>query len=117
MSYAFVYGTLRKEGSRGHVLKTSKFLGQRKTKPEFFLFDLGSFPAMVKGGKTEVIGELYDISPDVLSQLDMIEGHPGFYRRTKIVLADGTETETYLLPNERNYTEITSGDWIAYSSR
>lgn len=69
----FVYGTL-KEGFRlnyaleGMVKRGTAFtLGT--------LYDLGPFPALKLGGDRAVIGELYEITPEVLRRTDSIEGY------------------------------------------
>ena len=51
------------------------------------LFDLGAFPAL-KEGEGQVKGELVVIDKnhqeEVLARLDLLEGHPDFYRRELI---------------------------------
>ena len=46
-------------------------------------------------------------------ELDRLEGHPRFYQRTPIVLADGTMVQAYLLTPEKvaRRPVIESGDW------
>jgi len=93
---------------------------------------LGAFPAMIAGGTTAVVGEVYEIDPVTLAALDRLEGatedpaEPGpqggsgdakrrtrFYQRTAIRLEDGDEVLAYLLSPEqaRGRTRIPSGDW------
>ena len=69
----FVYGTFCKGLSRNSVLKDAKHLGIASCKGN--LIDIGSYPALIQGdGK--VIGEIYQIDPDVILQrLDEIEGY------------------------------------------
>lgn len=115
MSKVFVYGSLRKGGALNGALETSECVGAFKTKPEYSLYSLGAFPALVANGKTAVVGEVYDVSPFILSYLDRIEGHPDMYRRTPIELDDGTEVEVYLFNYEPMANDLVeSGDWIAF---
>jgi len=111
----FVYGSLRQGCGLHTYLSGSKFLGERKTNKEFSLFSLGPFPAMVKGGNTKVIGEVYEINSKTLSILDRVEGHPDFYVRTLISLDDDTSVFSYLLPEVPSGVEkVISGDWLDY---
>ncbi len=50
-----------------------------------------------------------------LAALDRLEGHPRFYRRTRIALEDGAAVETYLLAPEQveGRPVIDSGSWRA----
>ncbi len=112
----FVYGTLRTRESRNHVLRSSDFIGNFKSLPLYNMYDLGSFPCISNSGKTSIIGELYEVDDYTLELLDMIEGHPTFYERKEILLAelDGLAmndyTEAYFL-DKPNASLIKSGDW------
>ena len=74
----FVYGSLKRGFANDFFLRASStiFLGEAKTKPEYTLYDLGSFPGMVEGGHTAVIGEAYEVSSWTLGWLDKLEGVP-----------------------------------------
>ena len=109
----FVYGTLL-AGERNHrYLKTARFVAEASTTPEFRLHDLGSFPGLVRGGEQVVSGEVYEVDEPTLAALDRLEGHPDFYQRTSIVLADGILAVTYLLTPDQveGRRVITSGSW------
>jgi len=90
-----VYGTL-KEGHANHALiKAAKgqFLGYDKISGPFRMIDMTGFPGVIinDGEDTEdgyietstVYGELWGIEPEGLAAIDMLEGHPNFYRRCK----------------------------------
>jgi len=81
MDKVFVYGSL-KEGFYNHdVLGDSELLGLFTTEPNYTMFDLGSYPGVMKGGSTAILGEVYKITPETLERLDYLEGYPGYYDR------------------------------------
>lgn len=110
----FVYGTLL-VGERNHrLLKGTQLLSdEARTQPGFRLYDLGPYPALVRGGDQAVVGEVYEVDQPTLAALDRLEGHPDLYRRTGIVLADDTDVETYLMSPAQlaGYPIIASGSW------
>jgi gamma-glutamylaminecyclotransferase len=114
-----VYGTLLQGEVNHHLLATARFVAEARTEPCFELFDLGPFPAMSANGQTAVLGELYAVDDQTLVRLDRLEGHPEFYQRTPIRLADGQEVQTYLMGDARmrRRPAIASGDWRAHRAR
>lgn len=111
----FVYGSLMKGEFNHGILKneTTTFLGEDATKEEYTFYDLGGFPGLVRGGTQSVVGEIYEISSFTRRNLDVLESHPQFYRRTKIELKSGEKVEAYIL-NEGyaiNCPVIESGSW------
>ena len=111
----FVYGTLLAGEANHGLLATARLLGPARTPPRFALHDLGAYPALVRGGRAAVAGEVYEVDAPTLAALDRLEDHPEYYRRTAIVLAGGAAVETYLLvPAQVAGTPvIASGDWRA----
>ena len=109
----FVYGTLRAGEPNHYLLDRHALVARARTEAAFELVSLGAFPAMIAGGTTAVVGEVYVIDPVTLAALDRLEGHPRFYQRTAIRLEDGDEVLAYLLSPEqaRGRTRIPSGDW------
>jgi gamma-glutamylcyclotransferase (GGCT)/AIG2-like uncharacterized protein YtfP len=85
----FVYGTLKRGGSRHWLLQDFPFLGRAKAKG-FVLYDLGPYPAMVPGAGV-VYGEVYEVSEEALQAIDWVEGVPFLYRREpiEVVFEDG----------------------------
>jgi gamma-glutamylaminecyclotransferase len=112
----FTYGTLMRDEINHRLLTTARFVAEAQTEPCFELFDLGHFPAMSAGGQTVVRGEVYAVDDQTLVRLDRLEGHPEFYQRTPIRLADGQEVQTYLMGDARMRCRpaIASGDWRAH---
>lgn len=121
----FVYGTLRK-GERGHaLLGGAPCLGLAKTPPRYTLIRMSWYPAMLAGGSSRVVGELYTVAgrqvpaahgrpaESLLARLDDYEDCPTLYERATIELADGRRALAYLLRPEhgRGRPRITSGDW------
>ena len=112
----FVYGTLMK-GEPNHFLidrdPKNKFIKQAATTRNFNLFDLGGFPGMTMPGNNSVLGEIYEVTARTIRDLDILESHPQFYRRSYIDLADGEKAITYILDSV--YTMhcpiIKTGNW------
>jgi gamma-glutamylaminecyclotransferase len=112
----FVYGSLL-SGLHNHpLLAGSRLIGSDRTRPAFTLVDLGAFPALVAGGNTAVVGEVWEVDAATLARLDRLEGHPRWYRRTPIRLASRRHAETYLMAASQvdGRILITGGDWRAY---
>jgi gamma-glutamylaminecyclotransferase len=109
----FVYGTLMR-GERAHeLLGRARCLGLARTAPLFELADLGAYPALVRGGSTAVVGELYEPDWETLASLDIYEGCPDLFRRESIELDGGGRCEAYLMPpgQAMRLPRIASGDW------
>lgn len=109
----FVYGTLlRGEANHGLIARGS-FIREARTSPKFTLVNIGSFPGLVTGGSVSVVGELHEVTPQILAELDRLEGHPRFYCRSLITLNDSSSAEAYLLPTRfaATYPHISDGDW------
>jgi len=111
----FVYGTLLAGEPNHRLLDAAAFVGVAETAPVFSLVDLGPFPALVDGGADAVVGEVYEVDRPTLQRLDLLEGHPRFYRRRRITLEDGSKVETYVLSPEQvaGHPVIGSGSWRA----
>ena len=111
----FVYGSLLAGEPNHRVLARATLVAKARTEPRFALHDLGAFPAMVDGGAHAVDGEVYEVDADTLAALDRLEGHPRFYRRAAIVLADGSSADSYLLSSAQveGHAVISTGCWRA----
>jgi gamma-glutamylaminecyclotransferase len=109
----FVYGSLLAGEANHAMLAGARFLSEATTAPAFDLADLGSYPALVRGGATVVSGELYAVTDEHLRRLDAFEGHPNLYHREMVQLADGRPAQTYLMDpaRARGYPRIGSGRW------
>ncbi|MEZ4299723.1 MAG: gamma-glutamylcyclotransferase family protein, partial [Polyangiaceae bacterium] len=66
----FVYGSLLRGEDNHAVLAGARFVATARTAPRYTLVDLGPYPALVPGGETEVSGELFEVGPALLTELD-----------------------------------------------
>lgn len=79
----FVYGTLKRGyGNYERLLKGSKFLGRAYSAARYRMYNIG-FPCLLDCGMAgdPVAGELFEVTPEVLSFCDRLEGHPQMYCR------------------------------------
>jgi len=113
-NYLFVYGTLKRGGSRHWILQDFPFLGRAKVKG-FALYDLGLYPAMVPGAGV-VYGEVYEVSEEALQALDWVEGVPILYRREliEVVFEDGFSLKAWAYVyngSVKGFPRIEGGEW------
>ena len=105
MTRLFIYGTLKRGQVNHHLLETATFLGEAHTVPHYRLLNLGWYPglAKVESSGMSISGELWEVSPQRLIELDAYEGDE--YERLPITLLDhtfDTATQVYLLKNPNN---------------
>jgi gamma-glutamylcyclotransferase (GGCT)/AIG2-like uncharacterized protein YtfP len=107
------YGTLLSGEGNHRVLASSRLIGVRRTEPRYTLISLGPFPALLERGEASVSGEVYEVDDAVLASVDRLEGHPHFYRRTRVLLLGGEQVQGYVLahPRKGTYPLIKGGDW------
>lgn len=97
----FLYGTLKRGYCRHAALRGQTFLGNGRTAPSYRLYDIGDFPGMVDVPRGRSIeGEIWEVDPHCLRQLDQIEGvAAGLYRRERVIMLspfDQLDVWTYL---------------------
>ncbi|MBX3174853.1 MAG: gamma-glutamylcyclotransferase [Gemmatimonadaceae bacterium] len=109
----FVYGTLLRGELNYGLLAEARFVRPAATPPAYTLYALDGHPGMGDEGVTGVLGEVFDVDATTLQALDALEGHPDWYVRRPIVLADGERVETYILPARftAQRAVIEDGDW------
>lgn len=80
-----VYGTLKKGFGNNCYLQDSKLIetGFFEVENCSLRADKDSpFPFLLRKDSTyKFQGEIYEVSEDVLSEIDYLEGHPSFYKR------------------------------------
>ena len=116
MRRVFVYGTLRRGEPNFALLKLALFVREAQTSPGHTLYALDGHPGMGPDGSTSVAGEVFEVDDETLTHLDALEGHPDWYLRVPITLADGETVETYILPSEFTHGRpvIAHGDWVRW---
>lgn len=113
MTLVFVYGSLRRGECNHRVLAGARMIAAAQTSPRFRLVDLGAYPALLAGGATAVLGEVYEVDGETLERLDRLEGHPTFYRREPMVLDNDQIAYVYVFVGNvpGRAREVPSGDW------
>lgn len=120
----FVYGTFRSDLDAPHPRSkaiTENLNLERMGRMAGRLYDFGAWPGAIheRQDKNFVVGQIWNgehLTDDEWDQLarrlDAIEGHPRLFKRTEVVLLDGTEVITYLYNNRVSRADpIESGDW------
>lgn len=83
----FVYGTLKRGESRANHMAGQTFLGPARTVTGYRLYEVESYPGLVEDEVgISIEGELWDVDPQCLAKLDVVECVPELYRRGEIVL-------------------------------
>ena len=100
----FVYGSLKSGQCNNSALVGTKLLGRATITGPYKFVDLSWYPGVVQlaaeSDSREIGGEVWAVDPDTLATLDMIEGHPEYYRRIKVQTSIGHEAWCYVLPSE-----------------
>jgi gamma-glutamylcyclotransferase (GGCT)/AIG2-like uncharacterized protein YtfP len=121
----FVYGTLRKWGSRHDIItRYDPYESVEKCKTNALMMDYDQFPGLVPGDKV-IYGEIYSYyNPSrPLEHLDFIEGHqnwcsPKCLFQRRIVTIDAQDKQrfawTYMICNW-DAPLVESGDWMEHT--
>lgn len=109
----FVYGTLRSGFHNNYLLSDSKLLGKGKTKSKMAMFITGIPYVNRSSEEYPIVGEVYEVDSPSLKRLDMLEGHPDWYRRESevIVMDNGEELEAELYINDNTKNLAETGDY------
>ncbi len=127
----FVYGTLKKGYGNHRLLTTSKFVSKATTADKYLFQDNGSFPYVIDNSlqqsqvreelKHNVIGELYEVTEEVLSSLDSLEGYRknssySLYDRQVVTVVDenNKKIKCNMYVSQRFYPSLKildSGEW------
>lgn len=99
-----------------YLLKTSLYIGKYKTVEKHILYIDGNIPYLSSlQQKYNIKGELYDVSVEILKEIDLLEDEGDWYTRKKILLIgeDGKiiEAQAYYNDNIKNEKEIDTDDY------
>ena len=116
----FVYGTLKKGFGNHHLLAGCEYLGPCTLGDNYAMVSLGWFPGVVSNDNVvgTIQGEVYRIPEEVLFSLDILEGHPDFYKRERVPVTYGDNVQKnawiYLLNGaylDSGMGRIANGNW------
>lgn len=112
-SQLFVYASLLAGEPDHGLLGGAELLGASMTAPRYALYELGVYGALVEGGETAVVGELYLVADAVLVRIDVARQVPLLFQRCAVQLADGSEAQAYCMSSEgvRGKRRLRHGDW------
>lgn len=82
----FVYGTLKSNKSRHHIMNGATCLGPATLQDYFHLYGTPEldYPLLYPAHTSASIpGELYEVPKEMFKLLDRIEGHPNLYKRVR----------------------------------
>lgn len=104
MPKLFVYGTLRRAYSGIYFAEGQNPLAgleprEAEIRGKLFILPGSHIPALSIEDGT-VRGEVYEVGPDAVDVMDLIEGHPNFYVRTQVQTLDGETVWVYALAKE-----------------
>lgn len=113
MELVFVYGTLRKGHGNHRLIRGDKFVGTGSTVNKYAMYSMGIPFVNEYEQVSNITGEVYEVSKNTLNQLDMLEGHPSWYRRkkTKIKIGPKTLYAWLYFNNEKTNYLIEGGDY------
>lgn len=116
----FVYGALRKGASNDWRMAEARWLGPAEIAGTLVKIDW--YPGLVLGEGGLVKGEVYEIGPELLKELDAFEGigledgRNGEYQRIRAeVMVDDSPMEVWIyewLKGVEGYPVVASGDWL-----
>jgi gamma-glutamylcyclotransferase (GGCT)/AIG2-like uncharacterized protein YtfP len=111
-----VYGTLKMGKPLSSHLLGSKFLGEHWL-PGYAMCSLGRFPAIYPSKDSSILLEIYEVTPEVLARLDMVEGFQedgspyNLYDRETVDIV-GNLVYVYTMPAKPAFsTDIPEGEW------
>lgn len=114
-SHVFVYGTLRRGGSNHFRMAGAEFVAAGTVRGR--LYGIDWYPGLVLDETgDEITGEVYQVSAELLENLDAFEGPEYRRARVMITLADESRQDAWLWEwlgacdeNQR----ILGGDWLS----
>jgi gamma-glutamylaminecyclotransferase len=114
----FVYGTLKEGQSRSSQLIGRRITAKALTRPDYQMYRLDGYPGLIEvqpGKGVSIIGELWEIDPECLQRIDVLEGvNEGDYERRPIRLAcplEGYQVDAYFYLNSVADREDCGRSW------
>lgn len=107
----FVYGTLRRNFGNHGLLAGAKYICDTKTKEKYLMTANGVPFVNPYIPNTQIVGEVYKITPEILVGLDILEGHPNNYFRMIIPTSNGKRCWIYFCTYGGKHTYL-SGDYM-----
>lgn len=112
MCLVFVYGTLKDGYCNHRLLKDCSYVPAIAMKVDLYA---GHDYPFAKKGDGIVFGELYEVDDNIIKKIDMLEGHPNYYRRELIDVFDDKynlkQAWIYLYPDADKYPLIPTGEF------
>ena len=95
------------------LLKGAELVGSARTGPEFELFEVGAYGALVPEGRTSVTGEVYLVSRSLLAALDVARQVPILFERVIVRLEGEEPAHAYAMRAEqvRGKRRLAQGDF------
>jgi gamma-glutamylcyclotransferase (GGCT)/AIG2-like uncharacterized protein YtfP len=112
----FVHGRLRQGKPGDTQIAAGSFMGKGVTIETFSLYHTNGKALITKRPVSSVIGEVYEVSSELLKILDRSEGHPHVNKReqVQIKLRDGRDVSawaSFRLQPLRDAVIVDSGDY------
>lgn len=87
----FVYGTLMRGQCANYYLDGARFVGTYRL-GGYAMYNLGHFPGIKEDVKESVIGEVYEITTQMLPQMDRYEGEGSLYIRKQVTVSNSEDS-------------------------
>lgn len=110
-----VYGSLRKGRYNHYYLAGSRFLGIDRLHG-WDMYSNGSYPYVV-AGKGSITVEAYRVSVTKLSEIDLLEGYPAHYSRTRVETRHGSCWLYHVERVPEGCFAVPGGDWTGSESQ
>jgi gamma-glutamylcyclotransferase (GGCT)/AIG2-like uncharacterized protein YtfP len=118
MNNLFVHGKLRRDEANHHLIAATTFLGTALTIEQYALCIMGDKAIVTKRPASRIVGEVFEVSDDLLKLVDRSEGHPHVNKRelVQVALQDGTVADAWIyfhVQPLRDAQIVESGDYAA----
>src|SRR5687768_599279 len=118
----FVYGTLRRGGPGAMSIRFPKAQFVTDAVVRGSLYDLGAYPGLLLDkSNSSVVGEIYEVDDQLLSELDDFEASSHYCRRqVDVSVGDYSKSSWIYVPEGgpdfySDGTLVVSGDWTEYA--